>query len=824
MKKTALLLLCLFTLTLMTATAANPFISFTQGDIHLNANGKVNLYVEPNAPKGVLIAAKNLCSDIQKVCGARASMVDSEAEAGIVIRTRKDGRWEAYDLKAADGRITITGSDRRGTIFGIYEVSRQIGVSPWYWWADAPIVHHDDIYVVNGNYTDGEPSVKYRGIFLNDEAPCLTSWVKHKFGTNYGGHEFYGHVYELLLRLKANFLWPAMWNWAFYSDDPENSRLADEMGIVVSTSHHEPMARNHQEWARHRKEYGAWNYATNKKVLDQFFREGVERMKNTEDIVTIGMRGDGDEAMTEDGTDTKLLEEVVRNQRRIISEVTGKPASRTPQVWALYKEVQDYYDAGMRVPEDVTLLVADDNWGNVRRVPLTPKERNRKGGWGLYYHVDYVGAPRNSKWLNVTPTQNMWEQLTLAQQYGLDRLWVLNVGDLKPMEYQIDFFLSMAWKKGMPVEGILNHTRLFCEQQFGKDQADEAARILNLSAKYAGRSTGEMLDARTYNLETGDWDRAVADYDKLEADALRQFVTLPQASRDCYEEIVLFPIQAMANLYRMYYAQAKNLQLAARQDPMANDWADEVLSCFRKDSLLMLHYNRDIAGGKWQGMMTQKHIGYTTWNDNFPYDILPRTKRIDTQNGDQGGFVFTPRLGYISIEAEHTYGRTDAKEAKWTVIPHMGRTLSALALMPYTQKVEGAQLSYRFNLGQEAAAPKSVKVHVITKSTLDFLNQGGLHYAVSIDGGKQQIVNFNERINTKKENVYSIFYPTVARRVIEFTIPFDASLAQSLADGQDHTLTLTPLDPGIVFEKIVIDLGGYRSQYLFGEESPYRRK
>ena len=192
-----------------------------------------------------------------------------------------------------------------------------------------------------------------------------------------------------------------MWSWAFYADDPQNSKTADEMGIIIGTSHHEPMARNHQEWSRKRKEYGAWDYATNQKVIDQFFREGIERMQGTEDIVTIGMRGDGDAAMSEN-TNVKLLENVVKNQRKIIEEVTKRPAKETPQVWALYKEVLDYYDKGMRVPDDVIMLLCDDNWGNVCRLP-NAKERKHPGGWGMYYHVDYVGAPRNSKWLNVTP-------------------------------------------------------------------------------------------------------------------------------------------------------------------------------------------------------------------------------------------------------------------------------------------------------------------------------------------------------------------------------------------------------------------------------------
>src|SRR5574344_1940307 len=416
-------------------SAAERFVSFTQGDMQLNAGDEVSVFVEADAPRGVLRAAKDLCGDINKVCGARAVITRDASGAQIVIRTKEDGCWEKYVIEAGPKQTTITGSDRRGTIYGIYEMSRQMGVSPWYWWADVPVPHHDNVYALPGTYTDGEPAVKYRGIFINDEAPCFTSWVKKTYGTDYGDHRMYANMFELILRLRGNFLWPAMWSWAFYADDPENSKTAQQMGIIMGTSHHEPMARNHQEWALNRRKYGAWDYQNNKTVLDKFFREGIERAKGTEDLITIGMRGDGDAPMSADAN-TKLLENIIANQRRIISDVTGKPAKETPQVWALYKEVMEYYDKGMKVPDAVIMLLCDDNWGNVNRLP-NEKEKQRKGGIGMYYHVDYVGAPRNSKWLDCTPIQNLWEQMQLTYDYGVDKLWVLNVGDLKPMEYPI---------------------------------------------------------------------------------------------------------------------------------------------------------------------------------------------------------------------------------------------------------------------------------------------------------------------------------------------------------------------------------------------------
>lgn len=431
---------------------------------------------DSNDYKGVTRAIFDLQNDINSVTSQKPGLLTSESAKeyeiiigtigkskwiDTIIKSKKldvknlKGKWESFLITTIDNPqpgtkkcLLIVGSDKRGTIYGIYELAQQLGVSPWYWWADVP----------------------------------------------------------------------AMWMWSFYADDPLNSQIADEMGVVIGTSHHEPMARNHQEWTRKRKEHGAWNYATNQAVIDKFFTEGIERMKNTEDIVTIGMRGDGDEAMSNE-TDVQLLERVVKNQRNIIEQVTKRPAKETPQIWALYKEVLDYYDAGMRVPDDVIMLLCDDNWGNVHRLP-NEKERKHPGGWGLYYHVDYVGAPRNTKWMNVTPIQNMWEQLQLTYDYGVDKLWVLNVGDIKPMEYPITLFMDMAWNPTRyTAKNLLEHPRAFCKQQFGEDQANEAMRILNLYSKYNGRVTAEMLDRNTYNLETGEWKQVSDEYLKLEAEA-----------------------------------------------------------------------------------------------------------------------------------------------------------------------------------------------------------------------------------------------------------------------------------------------------------------
>jgi len=846
-------ILILFALILsITTKAADRFVNFDNGDLLLCKKGEsVKIYFDSKDNIAVRYALANLSQDIRNVCGANVIITENASEARILVGSLgnsaaidafvKQGRINASDLKGKcekyiatiiGNQFVIAGSDRRGAVYGIYELSAQMGVSPWYYWMDAPIKHRDNVYVQSGTYTDGEPAVRYRGIFLNDEAPCLTSWVKNTFGTDFGGHEFYAKVFELILRLKGNYMWPAMWGWAFYADDELNGKIADEMGVMIGTSHHEPMSRSQKEWQGHTDNpnleaqdiksrqiagNGKWDYSTNKDELDYFWYGGVERNKNTEDIITIGMRGDGDMAMSEE-RNTRLLEDIVKNQRKLISKARGKAAKDVPQLWALYKEVMDYYDDGMRVPDDVTMLLCDDNWGNVRRVP-TVKERNRKGGWGLYYHVDYVGAPRNSKLLNVTPIQNMWEQLTLAYDYGIDRLWILNVGDLKPMEYPIQLFMDMAWdvnrykmlNSKQRINPLEQHTVDFCSSIVGEDKAQEAARILDLLCKYNGRCTPEMLDAKTYNLESGEWLEVVDEYKTLERDALRQYAELPNDARDAYFQLILFPVQLMATIHEMYYAQAMNNSLHEKGDAAQNEWEERCEQAFKRDAELMRQYNKDLAGGKWDGMMTQKHIGYKIWNDNFPHDMMPKVYRMENI---QNIFEEDGR-GYVAMEAEHYQTATQPKDGVWTTIPNMGRSLSAVTIMPQTADISGASLTYKFKFNQMTREIIRPKIHIVTKSTLDFQNKGGMTYSVALDGGKAETVNFNSDLNEAPENIYTIYYPTVARRIVEKVVELPLG---SSTDGI-HTLTFIPNDPGIVLEKIVIDFGGYQEQYLFGKES-----
>ena len=610
-----------------------------QDDIFQVTSVKPELRLDELPKSGTVIIAGTL---------GKSELIDQLAASGKLNVADLKGKWETSLIQVVENpfpgikyALVIAGSDKRGTIFGMFELSRQMGVSPWHFWSDVPTKKHSELYARTGYFLSGEPKVKYRGIFLNDEEPALGRWVVK----NYGGfnHEFYEKVFELILRLKGNYLWPAMWWASFNTDDPTNPELADEMGIVMSTTHHEPMMRAHAEWKL--KKGQAWNYETNKDTLQKFWKDGIERMGKHESIVSMGMRGDGDMAMTAE-TNIALLERIVADQRKIIENVTGKPASETPQLWALYKEVQDYYDQGMRVPDDVTLLLCDDNWGNIRKLPK-PDEPKRSGGYGIYYHFDYVGGPRNYKWLNTCPLPAVWEQMNMAYEYGVDRIWLVNVGDLKPMELPISFFLDFAWDPDQwPKERLSEYTRNWAAEQFGNEHASEIARMLDLYTKYNGRRKPELLSPETYSLiNFQEAERIVEDYNRLAKEATLLNEKIPVQQKDAFYQLVLHPVTACANLNELYLAVAKNHQAAAQGRATANDWAEKARQLFQKDADITDYYHTKLANGKWDLMMAQTHIGYTYWQQPEK-NVLPEVKEISLPE--------TAEMG-ISIDGSEKY-------------------------------------------------------------------------------------------------------------------------------------------------------------------------
>ncbi|KAG7424708.1 hypothetical protein Forpi1262_v014148 [Fusarium oxysporum f. sp. raphani] len=502
-------------------------------------------------------------SDYDKIQTETAIVVGSVASSGIIKTLAQqgkldtqaiDGKWETFSTNIIDqplGKcekaLVIAGSDKRGAIFGIYTLSEQIGVSPWYWWADVPPKHHEEIYATEKQTVHGEPSVRHRGIFLNDEAPALTGWVREKFG-GYNS-KFYVKVFELLLRLKANFLWPAMWpgypnpGASFFTDDPLNQKLADEYGIVISTSHHEPMQRLSNEWFAENPD-GSWNWLTNKQKITEFFEHGASRAKGCDSYFTLGIRGEYDKKMLAEDP-AAVVQDAIETQRQVVKKVYGSEDA-VPQLFAIYKEVQSMFETGrLSVPEDVTLLFQDDNFGTIRRLP-TKEEAKRKGGAGVYYHLQYVGDPRSYKWINTNSLGKVWHQLQQAYHHNARQIWVFNVGDLKPQEIPISFAMALAWDiNSIKHDTLSQFFSQAAEREFGSVLADEVGSIWHRHDRLLALRKHEHIEPDTFSvLHYREADSVYRRWKELLDDAENLQARVSEEQKAASFQLVLHPTKA----------------------------------------------------------------------------------------------------------------------------------------------------------------------------------------------------------------------------------------------------------------------------------------
>jgi len=836
------------------AAAAAPHTAFP-----LIAGGKpAMVYVDAEADTAVKRVATALTEDLERVSGTRpalaeghvadvrgplviigvlgqSSVIDRLMQAGQIDAADLKGEWEAFrqivvdhPLPGVPRALVIVGADRRGAVFGTYDVSERIGVSPWHWFADVPVRPKRDFLIPPGSRRD-QPKVRYRGFFINDEDPCLSGWAIKRFGGV--NSAMYAHVFELLLRMKGNYLWPAMWGKAFADDDPKSMVLADAMGVVMGNSHHEPMLRAQSEWHRHQDQGitgGPWDYSKNGDHLRAFWRGGIERMMSKgngqayESVVTVGMRGDGDEAMAE-GTATGLLEHVVADQRRIIADVTGKPASDTPQVWALYKEVQDYYDHGMKVPDDVTLLFSDDNWGQIRRLP-DPAAPSRPGGYGIYYHFDYVGVPRNYKWINTSQIEKVWQQMDLAYRRGARTIWIGNVGDIKPMEYPLGFFLAQAWNpEAMTPEVVAAYPGKWADATFGPEQSSSIGEMITLYSQYTARRKPELINETSFaiggktqnGLDGGEFGDMVAEWDALEKRMLAVRTQLRPDQHDAYYQLIEYPISAMANLYRMYYATAWNRLLGSSNDARANYFADQVVTTFRRDGELVQRYH-SISGGKWDGMMAQVHMNYVIWNDPTQ-QTMPSIVRVgaDTPNEKrqaQPKFVSRPLTpsGIIAVEATAFSRARDGRNLRWTPIAHLGRTGGAMVALPQgssaTTPADGVRLEYDVLVRKAGSATLTL----FLVPTLDTSGGSGLRIGVSIDDKPMTVLQASLQATGGDQDTTA--KKRWANAVCDNVVRLSGALGE-VGIGR-HTVKVWRLDDNVVVQKFVLATTEESQSYL----------
>ncbi|ULC60720.1 glycosyl hydrolase 115 family protein [Flaviramulus sp. BrNp1-15] len=864
MKSTKKVFLLVFSLLLMVSCKSNSstntqdkkcYVQTNSGFAVVNNNISTSIYLSNNEYVGVKKIAQKFQEDIERITSIKPNIITGEIPSNgtaiivgtignsdlidkLIAENKLDvssiqGKWETFliqtienPMDGVDEALVIVGSDKRGTIYGMFDMSYEMGVSPLYFWCDVPAKKKENVFIARGSHTKGTPKVKYRGIFINDEAPSLTNWVYPKFGGF--NAKFYDHVFELILRMKGNYLWPAMWQpRAFYVDDPQNAVLADEYGIVMGTSHHEPLTRAHAEWRQFGE--GEWNYNTNPENLKKFWTEAMERLGDKEALITIGMRGDGDEALSEE-TATEMLEKVVADQRKIIENVTGKPASETPQMWALYKEVMDYYDKGMRVPDDVTLLLCDDNWGNIRKLPALDSEP-RSGGYGIYYHFDYVGGPRNYKWINTTQIERVWEQMHLAYQHNVKDIWIVNVGDIKPMEFPIEFFLDYAWNPDKwTADNLQDYYTEWSTKQFGSEYAEDIADLVKTYTKYNARRKHELLNIPKYSLtHYNEADNMLADFKALEEKALALKEKLPHEYLDAYFHLVEHPIVASANLNELYIAAFKNKMYAEQGNVIANDYAQKVKNLYLKDSLITKYYHEDLAGGKWDGIMSQMHIGYTSWQqsrfNNIPETVLvdenTEIKEVEDEEtvslkdyevpSDAKGFI--ENNGYISIEAHNFSSKTEPEPFEWKIVENLGKTGSSVISLPIKKgRVELSKNSPKLSYNVHFQNTGKVKVHAYFSPTLNYSTREGMYYGLSFDDEKPLQVNYDSDsyIFNYNGKVPSNWHNNVADNIKIITTEFEINKAGN------HILNYFRVDEGLVLQKIVIETteNGIPKSYL----------
>ncbi|MFE1342581.1 glycosyl hydrolase 115 family protein [Streptomyces sp. NPDC058733] len=751
-------------------TDPSAYISFTPaaGSFPLVRNGRaVPLVVDDGDWPGVVRVAGDLRDDIERVTGVRpvlahggapaarevaiigtigrSPLVDALVAAGKLDVSGVRGKWETSlqtvvdrPMPGVDRAFVIAGSDQRGTVFAAYDVSRGIGVSPWYYWADVRPVHRDGLYVLPGLHTQGTPAVKYRGFFVNDENPALGTWAPSVFGPGKapgfpGGFNaaFYAKLFELLLRLKGNYLWPAVWGRAFAEDDPANHATATAYGVVMGTSHEAPMMRGIEEWNRHavpavrdkdgtivtpgHDPYGGtgeWSFRYNAEAVKAYWRDGIRRMADQgfEGVVTLGMRGNGDTALS-DGDGIELMGQIIAAQRQIIAEVTGKDVTTVPQVWTMYKEVQRYWDHGLRAPDDVTVVFTDDNWGNVRKLPDTVRDP-RSGGYGLYYHFDYVGAGRNYKWVDTNSLPNVLDQLHQVHAFGGHGLWVCNSGDVKGNERPTQFFLDYAWAPDRWTRDELGEWDLrYARQNFDGRLAEEIAAVLRTYEQLQARRKPELLNRRQTldpskdpasasavvtddratpfsQTDYGELDRVTGEWQELAARADGVATRLPARDQDAWFELVGYPVQATANLYLLRQAQFTNLLYAAQGRAATNDLADRAEARFADDVALADRFNNRVAGGRWKGFQTQTHIGYgdqdrygadAAWQEPpAPDHIFPAVQRIDPPTAARMGVAVDGSAAWWPHAAEDAvlpvFSPYGTRPAPWVDVFNRGLT------------------------------------------------------------------------------------------------------------------------------------------------------
>ena len=781
------------------------------------------IVVDKNDWQSVLKAAHDLSDDVRKVTGVKAEVAVANStlstlHSTLIIGTigkskyidrlvkqkkinvrQVKGQWESYLIDVVDGNLVIAGSDKRGTIYGIYDLSQRIGVSPWYWWADVPVKHQDEVWYDGGRFVQPSPSVKYRGIFINDEDWGLKPWAAKNFEKELGdiGPKTYDRVCELLLRLKANMLAPAMHSCtgAFYSH-PESQRVADERGIMITTSHCEPLLFNNaakSEWDKARD--GEWNYETNSATILKKLDDRIRETAQYDNIYTMGLRGLHDEAMkgsTDPKDRARTLEKVIGKQRGILEKYKKQKAERQPQIFVPYKETLDIYDAGLRVPDDITIVWPDDNYGYMKRVS-NAAEQKRSGRSGVYYHLSYLGTPHDNLWIATTAPMLMYAELLKAYTAGADRYWLLNVGDIKPMEIEMQQFFDMAFNFGAFSYDNVNryqaewlartftsHSSLLTSHfQYILDNYyrlawDRKPEFMGYEMEWDSKENNRLHDT-DFSFETGTAQKRLLDYENIcEAyDMIERNIEPEQ--RPALFEMLGYAVQSAYQMNRKFlYAQRNHETGSTVYAAMAKD-ANEKIEQLRK------RYNEQLDG-KWNYMISTIPPGYTAKYHQMP-ELGNKPTDAYRLPDAQRHPEFRHKIDLSTLTVKPPFRLLEGIGTDWLAL-QMGQPLDFNTLGSIDIPLDSSLFTLHSSL--------NICLSVVPMWPVAYDRSNKI--AVSVDGGKAVVC----------ENIFKEWSPEWKLQVLEnrkefvVTLPLDTKRS-------NHVLTLSIVDPGQIIQKITYE-------------------
>ena len=774
----------------------------------------------------------------KKVSGSRVIVIGTLGSNAFIDKLAKQGKldvknirggWEQYTIqivknpaKGIGEALVVAGSDKRGTAYGTLTISEKMGVSPFYWWTDVPVKHKKEVWL-SGKEVSKSPTVKYRGFFINDEDWGLKTWASHTFEKELGdiGPKTYAKVCELILRLKGNMLGPAMHECtgAFYSH-PESKLVADSLGIMITTSHCEPLLINTaSKWEWDTKRDGEWNYAVNAKGVQKKWDDRLKIASSYDNIYTLGMRGLHDAGLRGNlpiDQQTNLMNQIIKDQRSLLTKHIKKNIKDIPQIYVPYKEAMDVYENGLQVPEDITLVWVDDNYGYMKRVS-NPEEQKRSGHSGVYYHLSYLGAPHDYLWLNTTPPVLMYEELVKAYNTGADRYWLLNVGDIKPMELGIKTFFDLAWNvNAYNIQNINNHQSQFLGNLFGEAYTPRFQGILDTYYRLAWSRKPEFMgwerewDTKEYTglrdtefsfQNYGEAQRRLCEYEKLANNVKSLMSELPANQRDAFFEILGHPVMASYQMNRKFLmAQLNHEQYKLGNIEQANWAARQSLQAFDSIATLNRQYN-SVVDGKWNDMMNMApawcslshkmpEINITKDADETPIDLSVKKESIDKC--------------YV-VDLSKYANKVENRGNKISLVKGLGYDWEVVQLGTPTCKGDNANDIHSDRIEYKLPYIEADEVEITLYSVPFFPIYKGktTKIGISVDGSQPQIFNneFKEYGKSWKDQV--LRNGAVAK--LKFQID---------KTKKSHTISFICGDAGMMIQKVIVDWGGLKKSYL----------